>query len=44
MQTHLAMQRCSLKHHSRVVGSALQMETQLEGKGKNDKELDELEL
>ena len=26
------------------VGSALQMETQLEGKGKNDKELYELEL
>ena len=27
-----------------VVGSALQMETQLEVKGKNDKELYELEL
>ena len=27
-----------------MVGSALQMETQLEGKGKNDKELYELEL
>ena len=26
------------------MGSALQMETQLEVKGKNDKELDELEL
>ena len=30
--------------HLVVVGSALQMETQLEVKGKNDKELYELEL
>ena len=39
-----ALERGSVVVAQRVVGSALQMETQLEGKGKNDKEVYELEL
>ena len=41
---NLAITYGSLMPQLSVVGSALQMETQLEVKGKNDKELYELEL